>query len=123
MAHNPASPLKQVRAHCLWCCNGSASEVAKCVSLCCPLWLLRFGRRPSAEEIEEHAEFGELHASSGAVLKAIRSRCIDCSGGSLGEVRSCSHESCSLHPFRMGRNPNIKPSAERKAELLARLGR
>lgn len=35
--------------------------------------------------------------------KAVRERCIDCSGGDLSEVRNCKHTECPLHPFRMGR--------------------
>jgi len=37
--------------------------------------------------------------------RAIRLHCIDCSGGSLGEVRQCQIQTCPLWPFRMGRNP------------------
>ena len=35
--------------------------------------------------------------------KAIRLFCIDCSGGSLKEVRLCPKIKCHLYPFRMGR--------------------
>ena len=38
-------------------------------------------------------------------LKAIRAKCIDCSGGNLKEVRYCTVESCSLYPYRMGKRP------------------
>ena len=41
-------------------------------------------------------------------VKAIRKKCIDCSGGSLKEVRLCQVTECELYPFRMGRNPNYK---------------
>lgn len=37
-------------------------------------------------------------------VKAIRAKCLDCAGG-MKEVRLCSTESCPLHPYRMGRNP------------------
>ena len=33
--------------------------------------------------------------------KAIRLHCIDCSGGSLAEVRRCNIATCPLFPFRM----------------------
>jgi len=36
-------------------------------------------------------------------LKAIRSRCIDCSGYELKEVRRCSLNDCSLYHLRMGK--------------------
>lgn len=128
------SPLQAVRAHCLWCCDGNASEVAQCPAHHCPLWLLRSGRKATASDIERNLEVtlhpseraatvGELHGGAGAVLKAIRRRCIDCSGGSLAEVRLCKCEACPLHPFRLGKNPNIRLSPERKAQLVARLRR
>ena len=39
-------------------------------------------------------------------LKAIRANCIDCSGGTLKEVKDCVIHDCPLYPYRMGRNPN-----------------
>ena len=35
--------------------------------------------------------------------KAIRLKCIDCSGGNMAEVRKCPAEKCPLWRFRMGR--------------------
>lgn len=40
--------------------------------------------------------------------KAIRKYCIECSGGSIQEVRNCIIKNCELYQFRMGRNPNRK---------------
>ena len=128
------SPLQAVRAYCHWCCAGDAREVALCPARHCPLWLLRSGHRPTSGDVaqnvdvtlhpsERPATVGELHGSGGAVLKTIRRRCLDCSGGSLADVRSCKFETCPLHPFRTGKNPNICLSPERKAALLARLQR
>jgi hypothetical protein len=39
-------------------------------------------------------------------IKSIRKHCIDCSGGSLKEVRLCPVKKCPLYPYRMGKNPN-----------------
>ena len=36
-------------------------------------------------------------------LRAIRSKCIDCSGHELNEVRNCLFEDCPLFSLRMGR--------------------
>lgn len=41
-------------------------------------------------------------------LKAIRKKCLDCSGYSAKEVRECVIPDCSLYPYRMGRNPATK---------------
>jgi hypothetical protein len=43
-------------------------------------------------------------------IKAIRIKCLDCSAESEKEVRLCPILTCSLYPFRMGKNPNISPS-------------
>lgn len=41
-------------------------------------------------------------------LKAIRLKCIDCSGYSKVEVRNCVIPECPLYQFRFGKNPNRK---------------
>ena len=121
-------PLKAAHAHCLECCNGSASEVAQCSAVHCPLWLLRSGERPTPEEIEQHAAVslhpyerpatvGALHARGGATLKAIRRRCIDCSGNSLAEVRSCKFEVLPASSVSHGHQPEHRanPRAQGRA--------
>lgn len=41
-------------------------------------------------------------------LKAIREKCLDCSGGIKKEVRACPVLGCALHPYRMGKNSGKK---------------
>lgn len=38
-------------------------------------------------------------------LKAIRSKCLDCSCGSAKDVERCSMTDCALYPFRFGKRP------------------
>ncbi len=38
-------------------------------------------------------------------VKAIRAKCLDCSGGSDREARKCTAVRCALWPFRMGVSP------------------
>lgn len=43
-------------------------------------------------------------------IRAIRQKCLECAGGSKRQVRSCDRgpglpRPCTLHPYRMGRNP------------------
>ena len=38
-------------------------------------------------------------------IRAIRAKCVDCSGGSLSEARKCTAVGCPLWPMRMGKNP------------------
>ena len=37
---------------------------------------------------------------------AIRSHCVECMGGSPGEVARCTSDDCSLWAYRMGESPN-----------------
>jgi hypothetical protein len=39
-------------------------------------------------------------------IKAIRTKCIDCQGGSPLSVRRCEATDCPLFKFRLGKNPN-----------------
>lgn len=45
-------------------------------------------------------------------LKAIRAKCLDCSGGSVLEVRECPVKTCALFPYRMGKRPSTILKAE-----------
>lgn len=57
-------------------------------------------------------------------IKAIRAKCLDCMCGQVNEVKLCPGADCPLYPFRMGKNPYLKPrhyTEEQKAALLERL--
>ena len=41
-------------------------------------------------------------------LKAIRKKCLDCSGYSSNEVKLCPVDDCPLYQYRFGTNPAIK---------------
>ena len=51
-------------------------------------------------------------ASPTAPLKAIRLKCLVCSGDSSDEVKKCTLCHCPLHAFRFGKNPFRKPLSE-----------
>lgn len=42
-------------------------------------------------------------------VKAIRAKCLDCSGGDRKEVSHCPITKCPLYPFREGKNPYRTP--------------
>jgi hypothetical protein len=128
------SPLKAVRMHCLDCCNGLSAEVALCTARCCSMWLFRFGRKPDAAAVaavtevetqpaEAHQAKCELAGLAGPGLKAIKRRCLDCSCAVRAEVFACKEAACSLHPYRLGKNPNCARdlSPEQRGELAKRL--
>ena len=52
-------------------------------------------------------------------LRAIRQKCIECSGGSRKEVRLCSVSACPLHVLRLGKNPGRRPSKRTEKQLQA----
>ena len=67
------------------------------------------GRDPRRMTGDELAALGHQRMSP---LKALRLRCIDCSGGSANEVRLCTAIQCPAWPFRMGENPWRAPASE-----------
>jgi hypothetical protein len=136
--HKTPSPLKAIRRHCLWCCNGSLQEVRLCPAKTCPLWAFRDAKKPTEEELEELLKLNhpradrmypqescttvaEFHETRGTALGAIKRRCLDCSGYSHAGVRECHYTACDLHPFRMGNNPNRKMNAEQRELAAQRL--
>jgi hypothetical protein len=48
--HREKNPLKALRARCLDCCCGQASEVRKCTAVTCPSWPFRMGANPFREK-------------------------------------------------------------------------
>jgi hypothetical protein len=46
--------------------------------------------------------------------KAIKFKCLDCSGFEYKEVKNCEHKDCSLYPYRTG-NGKQDPFAREKA--------
>jgi hypothetical protein len=54
------------------------------------------------------------------VLRAIREKCLDCSGGSPTEVADCLVKNCALYPFRMARNPWRAEATEAQREVSRR---
>jgi hypothetical protein len=92
-AGNPTrTPLRAIRAYCLWCCNGKTNEVRLCPSTRCALHEWRLGHRPT-----EPAKL--------TPLAAMRARCIDCLGGSQKAPRRCQETECPLHEYRLGHRP------------------
>lgn len=54
------------------------------------------------------------------LLKAVRAKCVDCSGGSVYEANKCTDIQCPLWVFRLGKNPfkkTRKLSEEHKRKL------
>jgi hypothetical protein len=66
---------------------------------------------------QSKAELQAMGFSPMPILRAVRAKCLDCSGGSAAEVSGCRVTACPLYPFRLGRNPwrpDVSP-AQREA--------
>ncbi|OPY93346.1 MAG: hypothetical protein A4E73_00203 [Syntrophaceae bacterium PtaU1.Bin231] len=50
-------------------------------------------------------------------LNAFRQACLLCMGGSPSLVRECE-ANCLLHPFRMGKNPNIRGASKERMRAI-----
>jgi hypothetical protein len=61
----------------------------------------RIGRHPREVPVATLKQLGGPTSPG----KAIRAKCLDCSGGAESEVRKCVAIGCALWPFRMGYNP------------------
>ena len=93
------SPLKAIRRHCLWCCCEQSNEVKYCGAVNCNSHPLRLGKSVAGLR----------------PLTVIKNHCAECNGTS-GHARDCKLESCALHPFRNGKNPNRAGLSGRGAE-------
>lgn len=88
---NPLQAIKQ------YCRNCSGDQKPKdCPSTDCILYSWRLGKKPKGSDISSWAR---------TTVKAIRERCLDCTGQEPESVKNCKHPRCPLKPFRMGRNP------------------
>jgi hypothetical protein len=56
------------------------------------------------------------------ILKSVRAKCLDCSGGSHAEIVDCLVKNCALYPFRMGKNPWRAQASEAQREARRRTG-
>lgn len=50
-------------------------------------------------------------------IKAIRAKCVECSGNNVAEVRKCVSLHCPLWPMRMGVSPFHASSSSAKLDL------
>lgn len=57
------NPLKALRARCLDCCCGDASEVRKCAASGCPSWPFRMGKNPFRKSMKLSQEERERRAA------------------------------------------------------------
>lgn len=102
-----STPLEAVHRFCVECVGGSAHEVRACGGDRC---------RKGGCDSKGVCLFYRYRLGTGRPrLHVIRKTCLWCQGGSPNLVKDCRSRTCTLHPFRLGRNPNI--SEQKRAAL------
>jgi hypothetical protein len=72
----------------------------------------KLGKLPRSVKLQDLRDLGHPESP----IKAIRAKCIDCSGGSMAEARLCHLTHCALWAFRMGHNPFFGKTSETEME-------
>lgn len=113
LGHQPKSPRKAIREHCVKCCNGSYNEVDLCCSKTCLLF--RYRKSKLTVENNQPRVFN---------CKLIKDYCLTCAE-SYPEVVNCQLTDCSLWPFRLGKSPWREKvmTEEQKEKFLERIGK
>jgi len=101
------TPLKSIRAYCLWCCCGSSPEVRICPSEKCALWPYRHGHNPKRARTGLTATY--IVDEKMTARRAIFAKCLDCQQKTRGD---CKVPDCQLHHVRYAKNA---PSCSRNA--------
>lgn len=52
-------------------------------------------------------------------LKAIRSKCLDCTCGQAGEVKNCQIKQCPLWKYRFGKSGRTRSMTEEQKQVAA----
>ncbi len=96
-----SKPLRRVRP----VAKGTATEPAEAV----PVSLMESASDDTREDKGPRTDYDKIikkyREQATTPKKAIRSHCIECMGGLIAEVNRCTSRTCSLYPFRMGKNP------------------
>ena len=86
------TPIKSIRAYCIWCCGEQLEEVKLCPAVDCLFYPFRMGKK----------------TIKGSIIKIIKKKCLDCGEGTPQKVKSCEFPECQVYPYREGKSPNHK---------------
>lgn len=89
----------------------------------------RFGLEPGPERYPVGRDPAKMTAAElkmvghfpKPLLSVIREHCVDCRGGALGEVRKCVAVACPSWPYRLAKNPWVRPSPAQRRQRAAAL--
>lgn len=106
-----ATPGEATHKFCTDCVGGSAYDIRNCGGDKC---------RDGGCDKHGVCWFYPYRLGEGRPkLKLIRMTCLWCMGDSSDFVRDCRSESCALHSFRLGKNPNIGENQRAALRLAA----
>lgn len=60
---------------------------------------------------------GEVIKVNLSKTKAIKLKCLDCSGFDRSSVKECVIEDCELYPYRLGKNPHTSKQRNNNMKL------
>jgi len=102
--------LRTIRLKCLDCSCQQQGQVDNCEFDTCPLWVFRYGKRPSSV-----AKRGKVVAEQTVTpAKALRLYCLECQKNNSAEIRDCPSTDCPSYSWRFGKSQK-PPSAARIA--------
>jgi hypothetical protein len=110
--NRPLTPLKSVRAYCLWCSLGSSPEVRRCARERCALWPYRHGHNPKKARTGLTATY--TVDTKMTARRAIHLYCRDCNADHL---KDCHSPDCVLYDVRYSarlgaKTPSGVPSSD-----------
>ena len=74
------TPLRAIRNYCLYCVCNQNDEVKVCSAVKCPLWMFRFGKLPSPQNIAKNPFLdvknieGKHNVEASVLIKEIKSK-------------------------------------------------
>jgi hypothetical protein len=71
VGHKAMSPMEAIRARCLDCSAGSATEVRLCAHVRCPSWPFRMGKNPWRAPLSE-AQLEARRESAARMARAVK---------------------------------------------------
>lgn len=106
--YHELTPGEAIRKFCV-ACVGSSAEVHNCKGdklvdgTVCNFFKYRLGKgRPS--------------------VKSIRRECVKCMGGSSELIKDCVSQTCPVHKYRFGKNPNMPKGGGRAGQFVKKTG-
>lgn len=70
-----------------------------------PITGMHRGQKKGREYMAKSQNIVMRNVEAPSMARAIKEKCLDCSGGGSAEVRDCTVINCPLFPYRFGKKP------------------